>query len=205
MQDVRDAYPIIKDALLSDRYKKVVLILHSQGGIEGGLIIDWLLDEVPQDILRQLEVYTFGSAANHFNNPYARATDLRVHDTTRPWSTSENRTIGHLEHYANSGDFVSRFGVLNFADIQNRYIGPVFVQDAKGHMLNQHYLNTMFAPGVDGRTLETNTFMESDVHQSLKKRNKGSDIHGIDGHDGQPVKVKEMSRLWCYRDGHSPP
>ncbi|CAI4220018.1 unnamed protein product [Parascedosporium putredinis] len=49
---------------------KVVLILHSQGGIEGGLVVDWILQELPQDLLSKLEVYTFGNAANHFNNPH---------------------------------------------------------------------------------------------------------------------------------------
>jgi hypothetical protein len=34
------------------------------------MIIDWLLQEVPQDLLAKLEVYTFGNAANHFNNPH---------------------------------------------------------------------------------------------------------------------------------------
>jgi len=48
----------------------VVFILHSQGGIEGSLIIDWLLQELPQNLMAKLEVYTFGNAANHFNNPH---------------------------------------------------------------------------------------------------------------------------------------
>ena len=44
-EDTRNSYVLIKEALLDDKYKKVVLILHSQGGIEGALILDWLLDE----------------------------------------------------------------------------------------------------------------------------------------------------------------
>jgi hypothetical protein len=79
VEDVRQAYAVIKQALLDAKYKKVVLILHSQGGIEGGLFIDWLLDKVLQDLLDQLEVYTFASAANHFNNPYTRgSSNLRL-------------------------------------------------------------------------------------------------------------------------------
>ena len=58
-QDIREAYVSIKDALLKKDIKKVVFILHSQGGIEGGLIIDWLLAEMPEDYLRKLEVYAF--------------------------------------------------------------------------------------------------------------------------------------------------
>ncbi|EFX04433.1 hypothetical protein CMQ_1361 [Grosmannia clavigera kw1407] len=69
-KDVRRAYAIIKEKLYRPDISKVVLILHSQGGIEGGLVLDWLLQEVPQDLLVKLEVYTFGNAANHFNNPH---------------------------------------------------------------------------------------------------------------------------------------
>ncbi|KAG5750048.1 hypothetical protein H9Q70_007292 [Fusarium xylarioides] len=46
-QDVRECYILVKNALLDDHKKKVIFILHSQGGIEGGMIIDWLLDEMP--------------------------------------------------------------------------------------------------------------------------------------------------------------
>lgn len=43
--DTRRSYDKIKENLLKKHYKKVILILHSQGGIEGGLILDWLLAE----------------------------------------------------------------------------------------------------------------------------------------------------------------
>lgn len=69
-KDVRMCYPILKEKLYDPRYSKVVFIMHSQGGIEGGLVLDWLLQELPQNLLSKLEVYTFGNAANHFNNPY---------------------------------------------------------------------------------------------------------------------------------------
>ncbi|KAL2072002.1 hypothetical protein VTL71DRAFT_11345 [Oculimacula yallundae] len=69
-QDVRDCYRTVKSTLYKPHLTKVIFILHSQGGIEGGLIVDWLLQEVPQDLLAKLEVYTFGNAANHFNNPH---------------------------------------------------------------------------------------------------------------------------------------
>ncbi|KAK4218328.1 hypothetical protein QBC37DRAFT_412261 [Rhypophila decipiens] len=68
--DVRVAYAIIKEKLYNPQYSKVVFILHSQGGIEGSLVIDWLLQELPQNLLAKLEVYTFGNASNHFNNPH---------------------------------------------------------------------------------------------------------------------------------------
>ncbi|KFA62014.1 hypothetical protein S40285_02126 [Stachybotrys chlorohalonatus IBT 40285] len=68
--DVRVCYSLLKKVLYDPGKSKVILILHSQGGIEGGLVLDWLLLEMPQDLLAKLEVYTFGSAANHFNNPH---------------------------------------------------------------------------------------------------------------------------------------
>lgn len=68
--DVRMAYGIIKKLLYDPKFSKIVFILHSQGGIEGGLVLDWLLQELPQDLLQKIEVYTFGNAANHFNNPH---------------------------------------------------------------------------------------------------------------------------------------
>ncbi|KAK2609114.1 hypothetical protein QQS21_002341 [Conoideocrella luteorostrata] len=68
--DVRICYKALRDVLYDPSKSKVVFILHSQGGIEGGLVLDWLLQELPQDLLAKLEVYTFGNAANHFNNPH---------------------------------------------------------------------------------------------------------------------------------------
>ncbi|KYK54816.1 hypothetical protein DCS_06776 [Drechmeria coniospora] len=68
--EVRLCFGMLRDILYDPAKSKVILILHSQGGIEGGLVLDWLLQETPQDLLAKLEVYTFGNAANHFNNPH---------------------------------------------------------------------------------------------------------------------------------------
>lgn len=72
-EDIRRCYVEVKRALSDEKNTKVVFILHSQGGIEGSAIIDWLLQELPQNLLSKLEVYTFGNAANHFNNPFRSA------------------------------------------------------------------------------------------------------------------------------------
>ncbi|KAK7433397.1 hypothetical protein QQZ08_000337 [Neonectria magnoliae] len=68
--DVRICFKLVRDVLYDPSKSKVIFVLHSQGGIEGGLVLDWLLQELPQDLLAKLEVYTFGNAANHFNNPH---------------------------------------------------------------------------------------------------------------------------------------
>ncbi|KAI0381148.1 hypothetical protein F5Y04DRAFT_271096 [Hypomontagnella monticulosa] len=86
--DVRAAYKIIKEKLYNPQYSKVVFILHSQGGIEGGLVLDWLLQELPHDLLSKLEVYTFGNASNHFNNPH-RHIDSQQAETKNPTTLSQ--------------------------------------------------------------------------------------------------------------------
>ncbi|CAM1504266.1 Fc.00g018570.m01.CDS01 [Cosmosporella sp. VM-42] len=68
--DIRICFKHLKELLYDPSKSKIIFILHSQGGIEGGLVLDWLLQEIPQDLLAKLEVYTFGNAANHFNNPH---------------------------------------------------------------------------------------------------------------------------------------
>lgn len=61
------------------------------------MIVDWLLQEVPQDLLGKLEVYTFGNAANHFNNPHlhllSQAAALK-HPST-PFSTKMSTTVSY--------------------------------------------------------------------------------------------------------------
>lgn len=209
---------------------KVVLVLHSQGGIEGGLIIDWLLDELPQNRLHQLEVYTFGNAANHFNNP--RCSCQSRPEASGPSSTHQPiiRSVGHIEHYANSGDPITWLGVLRFANIPNRYMGRLFVRSGSGHMLNQHYLDNMFTLGPDRKVLESNPFMDMEVETKtdvVSVRANGTQestdehreetllpIPGLESHllprteenanAAQVLRVKDFSRLWQYRNGGSP-
>ena len=173
------------------------------------MILDWLLDEVPHDLLKQLEVYTFGNAANHFNT---------------------NRAIAHIEHYANSQDFVSRWGVLNFTRempqnrFENRFIGRVFERPGKGHQFNQHYLDNIFPLDPTRsfvREPEPGDFMDMEVVEGGDETDKGA-REGIvqslsvtmgsteaearvlnDSTNG--VKVRYLSRLWAYRNGRCPP
>lgn len=164
------------------QYTKIVFILHSQGGIEGSMVIDWLLQEVPQDLLAKLEIYTFGNAANHFNNPHQHllsqqaalsnpdsvyttktTTHIHYHDilsgidrdreqNMRPsyQKSLAGKSIRYIEHYANTSDFVARWGVLAylhnsyFKPTAPRYMGRVFERVGRGHQFNQHYLDNMF-------------------------------------------------------------
>lgn len=88
-------------------------------------------------------------AANHFNNPVRFVPSSIEHNvpSTDP-QAPEERLIQHIEHYCNEFDFVARFGVLHFTGnkLENRFVGKVFKNKGQpGHLLNQHYLDVMFA------------------------------------------------------------
>ncbi|KAJ5712111.1 hypothetical protein N7488_006267 [Penicillium malachiteum] len=211
--DIRSAYPLVKNALLDPTCRKVVFILHSQGGIEGGLVIDWLLDALPQELLQHLEVYTFANAANHFNNPTRKwLSKTNGLYSSRP--SEQDRSVGYIEHYANTVDIVAWIGVFHFINIPNRYMGRLFVHPGSGHLLNQHYLDPMFTLGPDHKVLENNSFMDMEVETSSEKMPEDdceqtllpiSDSQGSpDKIDSQVLRVKDFSRLWKYRNGGSP-
>jgi len=169
-----------------------------------------LYQDLPSDCIAKLEVYTFGNAAIHFNNPLRRlgptahisangptssasifspispldgnAETNGLVDTptsaTAPSgplssaSTPESlRLIPYIEHYCNSNDMVTRWGVLHSVKdiLHNRFCGQVFVsEDTNGHMLNQHYLSKMFPisqPTVNGngkgKASNTVSFLDS--------------------------------------------
>ncbi|CAI6286251.1 unnamed protein product [Periconia digitata] len=213
--DIRRSYAIIREKLLNPDYTKVVLILHSQGGIEGSLILDWLLGELSHDIIHKLEIYTFGSAANHFNNPLRH-----VNSESSKNEHVHANAVRHIEHYTNNGEFVARWGAITFAHTENRYMGRMFIRPGSGHLLNQHYLKSMFPLGKDGRVMERNAFMDMDVelpgHHSGDHNtreyvetvlNEGDPVGG-EHEQPRPVrtaKVKDFSRLWGYRNGMNPP
>jgi hypothetical protein len=197
--DIRQCHVLIKKALYAPGIKKVILILHSQGGIEGGMILDWLYDEVPHDLLKQLEVYTFGNAANHFNNPYRdHVSSVAAGASSKSWPEHRRavnqRAIAHMEHYTNSKDFVSRWGVLHFTrkipedGLENRFMGRVFERPGAGHQFNQHYLDNMFPLDPKGRFVRKpirGDFMEMDV-------NMGGDAKSREAREGLEQSLYAM-------------
>jgi hypothetical protein len=52
--------------------------------------------------------------------------------------------LGHILNANQPGDFVAQFGVLNFTQVSNRFMGRVFKSPKSGHLLNMHYLHEMF-------------------------------------------------------------
>jgi hypothetical protein len=232
---------LVKNALYKPGIKKVVLILHSQGGIEGSMILDWLLDEVPQDLLQYLEVYTFGCLANHFNNPrrqldgpHAADSDLSSSvEGIMPSGKAEGRAISHIEHYANASDLACIWGVMNSTrnppedQLQNRFMGRVFVNPRTGHQFNQHYLDSLFPldptirfarDAIEGDFMDmyaqpgykrTAKVDASDDLRAIRSGKKvkngelGSTYNGTD-HNASGMKMGEVSRLWQYRNGRCP-
>jgi hypothetical protein len=68
-KETRIAYEFVKAYCSDPKVKKVVLIGHSQGGIMVSQVLDELFIDLPSESIAKLEVYTFGNAASHFNNP----------------------------------------------------------------------------------------------------------------------------------------
>lgn len=121
-------------------------------------------------------------------------------------------------------------------------MGRIFIQKASGHMLNQHYLQSMFTlnPTTGVGCAETNPFMEQHISTNetpedvINRRatvidsivgiledgmrvDRGANVRNV----GTPqdirfpnvqrretgslqLKVKDLSRLWLYRNGMIP-
>ncbi|KIX02811.1 uncharacterized protein Z518_08754 [Rhinocladiella mackenziei CBS 650.93] len=122
--DIRQAYSELVKILSDSDVHKLVLILHSQGAIEGGMVLDWLYTTVAAEQLQKLEIYTFGNAANHWNAPVI-STLGDGGERGENGDNAKDRIVKHIEHYANTRDYVSRFGILHFRPDQAPASPPV--------------------------------------------------------------------------------
>jgi len=115
----------LSTALSNPEKDRVILIGHSQGGIIVASVVAELIERFSGDRKRlaKLEVYTFASACDHMQ------VDAEL-------DTPERR-VPYIEHFANTGDMVARFGVLEEKLPIN---GKVYTLDKLGHLLNAHYL-----------------------------------------------------------------
>ncbi|MDC0664118.1 hypothetical protein [Marinobacter sp. SS21] len=96
---------------------KVVLIVHSQGGIISTNALYLLRERLGterQSLLTKLELYSFASAATELTMPEIRA-----------------------EHFYHTEDYVARIGVGGYPE---RFSGRLFPASGSGHLLNTHYL-----------------------------------------------------------------
>lgn len=129
---------ILQDALQTR--DKVVLIVHSQGGIISTNALKRLehrLDQAGQrQLLGKLELYSFASAATELDLPQVYA-----------------------EHFFHRDDYVARIGVAGYPA---RFSGRLFQADGSGHLLNAHYLVTFAAGGFqceDGRPSRLGSYL----------------------------------------------
>lgn len=56
-------------AMMNPMCNKVVMMAHGSGAAILSQVLDEMLCEMPQEMMAKLEIYTFGSAAHHLNNP----------------------------------------------------------------------------------------------------------------------------------------
>ncbi|EAU92207.2 hypothetical protein CC1G_13022 [Coprinopsis cinerea okayama7 len=176
-EDTRTTYNCLKRTLCDPSINKVVLIAHSQGTIIISNVLDILFAELAPDVFDKLEVYTFGSAANHFHNA--------LRSVVAP-GIEEDRQIKVIEHYVNENDFVAQIGIQHFATgvPGAQYLGKIFTRKAEGgHMFNEHYMFSMFGQGTATPFLNT---------------------HVVSNGVNMGLTVRELSRLWRYLGGNSP-
>jgi hypothetical protein len=115
----------IKEALLNDNHRKVVLLAHCSGGVVASIVVDLLLKDkdLSDRKLHKLEIYTFGSAADEMKGGFV-----------------SSRRLSHIEHYINSHDYVAQTGITEYKRLnQAHYSGLIFKAYQKGHFFNQHY------------------------------------------------------------------
>ncbi|WP_328184571.1 hypothetical protein [Marinobacter sp. OP 3.4] len=100
-------------------HSKVVLLVHSQGGIIATGAVYQLMERLSGDdspLLEKLEIYTFASAA----------TEMRLKGI-------------YAEHFYHTNDYVARIGI---AGTPGRFTGRHFRHRASGHLFNTHYLHS---------------------------------------------------------------
>ena len=121
----RYALERISDALDDEKTERVILMGHSQGGIVVSNVVEQLLGRFGNRRvqLAKLEIYTLASACD----------EMKVFRGQGP----RGRHLPHVEHFANTGDWVARLGVLAR---RREVAGKVYTYEKDGHLLNAHYL-----------------------------------------------------------------
>ncbi|KAH7020404.1 hypothetical protein EDB80DRAFT_560968 [Ilyonectria destructans] len=184
--ETREAYPILEAFLNDANVRRVVLIAHSQGGIIASHVLRDLYAGVSVRNLMKLEVYTFGNAALHFDNPP---------DPALPGS----RVLERIEHYCNEYDMVCSWGALSSSRRPGiQFHGKIFISEgATGHLFNQHYLFRMFGVGM----LPGNFLAQPAVEEDEEDSGNRYWVPG-NGRIGKQVRnIQVHSRLHEYLGG----
>lgn len=138
------AYEIVLKKLQDPTLTRVVWIVHSQGTVIAGNVLQ-KLQENHLDLLWKLELYTM-----------ANCSSLMIYKTD-----SHHRRVPYMEHFANDNDLICRLGVLAQAARRRKEVrieGPVFLRKAWGHLLNAHYL----------RGVEQRLYLDRETHQASR-------------------------------------
>ena len=123
---------------------------------------------------------------------------------------------------------------MHFVTLPNRYAGRVFIRPGTGHLLNQHYLISIFPLNENMCVKENNEFMDMEVKFTIdgaEERTRqeyaelllgsGAAAEGAVVEDqrldadelmrnwpavkgSRKPKVRDFSRLWLYRNGGRP-
>jgi len=150
---VEVASRVLKETLVNSQIRKVVLLAHGKGGITAFLLAEQLLKDpvITNAQIAKLEIYTFGSAADEF------------------WKElTAVRRISHIEHFANSHDYIAQIGVLKYKEInRGNYSGHLFEAYNKGHFFNQHYSHLL-----EKRAYRNSEGIHSRLYSYLTKQEK---------------------------------
>lgn len=139
-------YRVLIEAL--NKYDRVVIISHSQGGIITSEVVNQLInDEEYHSLCEKLEIYTFANATNQMSK----------HEQL---STKKRTVVPHIEHFANQKDFISRIGVLHYS---HQVEGRIYTNNSSGHLLNIHYL-VQFLNGDFGKTNKLYQYIPQETH-----------------------------------------
>lgn len=139
-KDIRKGYPELVKHVTNMDIERIVLIGHSQGGIIVSAFVDQLLTDFDDEVLSRVEVYTFASAANHFSRAgkYVIENGQAVKVEDLPAPAASNGPFRHVEHFANTGDFVAQLGVLSHrpgqpGNTHGVFAGQIFERNQEGH------------------------------------------------------------------------
>lgn len=147
---------LIKKDLLDG--KKVVIIGHSQGGIIASGVVNLLIkDKDVKDKLKNLELYTFASAADKVS--HHKGESLR-----------QGRLVPYSEHYVNEKDFVAQIGV-GATIFRSQISGDIYSADAAGHFLVEHYLEH-FKNGVYTKDSRLFNYLENSDNELILEAKK---------------------------------
>ncbi|TAQ87807.1 hypothetical protein B7494_g3873 [Chlorociboria aeruginascens] len=147
-------YTNLREHLLNPSIRKVVVLAHGTGASILSCTLDRLHANLPPSYIDKIEIYTFGSAASHLNNPQLDNVAERIakKDGIAPLNRMEDceRVIPHIEHYALQYDLLACNGILHHTRsvLDTRFCGRVFVLSPpsthQGFLFSTHYLSLLF-------------------------------------------------------------